>query len=83
MNKILTNINLHKRKIVWTQVKCLHTQNLLLFFKNNQIPTASHTMTLINEMTINKRFNMIGLSEIGFIYGSHKLQIVVARKEFC
>ena len=49
MNKILTNINLHKRKIVWTQVKCLHTQNLLLFFKNNQANTVSHTITLIND----------------------------------
>ena len=63
--------------------KCLYTQNLLLFFENNEITTASHTMTLINEMTINKRFNMIGLSEIRFVYGSHKRQIVVARKGFC
>ena len=49
MNKILTKINLHKRKIVWTQVKCLHTLNLLLSFKNNQITTASHIITLIND----------------------------------
>ena len=84
MNKKLTKINLHKRKIVWAQVKkCLHTQNLLVFFTNNEITTASHTITLINEMTINKRFNMIGLSEIKFVYASHKLQIVVAREGFC
>ena len=34
-------------------------------------------------MTKNKVFNAIGLSEIRFIYGSHKPQIVVTRKEFC
>ena len=40
--------------------KCFHTQNVLLFFENNQVITASHTKTLTNEMAINKRFNMIG-----------------------
>ena len=45
MNKILTKINLNKRTIVWTQVKCLHTKHLLLSFKNNQTTTASHTVT--------------------------------------
>ena len=33
--------------------------------------------------TKNKVFNMIGLSEVRLIYGSHKLQIVVTRKGFC
>ena len=32
MNKII-NINLHEWKIVGTQVNCLHTENLLLFFQ--------------------------------------------------
>ena len=32
MNKILIKINLYKIKIVWTQVKGLHTENLLLPF---------------------------------------------------
>ena len=40
--------------------KCLHTQNVLLFFEKNQVITASHTKTLTNETAINKRFNMIG-----------------------
>ena len=34
-------------------------------------------------MTKNKVFNAIGLSEIRFIYGNHKPQIVVTRKGFC
>ena len=61
MNKILTKINLYKRTIGSTQVKCLRIQKLLPFKKNNQITTASHTITLINKITINKIFNMIGL----------------------
>ena len=81
MYKILLKINLHERKIVLTRVKCLHTQNLLLFFKNNQITTGSHTIFLINQITMNKRFNMISLTEIRFIYGSQKLQIKVAKEK--
>ena len=38
-------------------------KNLVLLFENNQIITALRIMILTYEMTMNERFNMIGLSE--------------------
>ena len=45
----------------------IFTKNLVLLFENNQIITASRIMILMYEMTMNKRFNMIGL-DILLIY---------------
>ena len=41
---------------------CIY-KNLVLLFENNQIITALRIMILTYEMTMNERFNMIGLSE--------------------
>ena len=48
--------------IVCSQERCLMHKKCSYFFENNQIITASCIMTLTPEITMNERFDMIGLS---------------------
>ena len=72
-------------KILWCMVVGLwviplHKVLQFLFFENNLYHRILHHKFW--KMTKNNVFNVTSLSEIRFIYGSHKLHIVVAKKGF-